>query len=54
MTNTETIKIPYFLSKKILLFENIKNSYEVDFNESVDNELNWLNTQKRYFIILKG
>ncbi|KAL6593157.1 hypothetical protein LY90DRAFT_674028 [Neocallimastix californiae] len=46
MTNTETIKIPYFLSKKILLFENIKNSYEVDFNESVDNELNWLNTQK--------
>ncbi|ORX81443.1 hypothetical protein BCR32DRAFT_279744 [Anaeromyces robustus] len=46
MNDTETIQLPYFLSKKIILFENIQNGYIVDFNKSVDNQLDWLNTQK--------
>ncbi|ORX51523.1 hypothetical protein BCR36DRAFT_325940 [Piromyces finnis] len=46
MTDSETVKIPYFLSKKIGLFQNIKNGYMIDFNKSVDNQLDWLNTQK--------
>eukprot|EP00833_Pecoramyces_ruminatium_P005561 jgi/Orpsp1_1/1179593/evm.model.c7180000070012.1 len=46
MTETESIKIPYFLSKKIVLFENIQNGYIEDFSKSVSNELDWLNSQK--------
>jgi len=46
MTETETIKLPYFLSKKILLFENIQNDYIADFNKSVNSQLDWLKSQK--------
>jgi len=47
MTDSDTVKIPYFLSKKIVLFQNIKDGYVVDFNNSVNSQLDWLNTQKR-------
>jgi len=53
MTDSETIKIPYFLSNKILLFENIKNGYIVDFKKSVKSELDWLNTEKRYYLFCR-
>jgi len=52
MTETETIKLPYFLSKKIVLFENIQNDYITDFNKSVNSQLNWLKSQKRYYLLL--
>jgi len=47
MTDVDTVKLPYFLNNKVVLFENIQNDYIVDFNKSVDSELNWLNSQKR-------
>ncbi|ORX46850.1 hypothetical protein BCR36DRAFT_98435 [Piromyces finnis] len=46
MTDVETVKLPYFISNKIGLFKNIKDDYEIDFNKSVESELNWLKSQR--------